>query len=178
MGHDDPLSPPGLLDDGSQFVIAELLMYRIVDLGQYSTGRTDLDDLRTESELSANCLQALWDAVAECQRASALAQIVHPGEWKGMEVSVATRLAQDRPRCIDGRSGEQAFLDDPGQVHPEPPSLADGRESGLQSGLCVLGSTSGQHSRWDQGEFVEIERPQSEKVRMAIPQPRHEAWHR
>jgi hypothetical protein len=71
---DDPVGEPRDLDDGPQLRHRELLVDRVVDLGQHAAGRAHLDHPRVAPQLLADRLGALIGPSASRSMPSCLAK--------------------------------------------------------------------------------------------------------
>src|SRR5579875_1059491 len=170
---DHPLCHSGDLHDHAQFRVGELLVNRIVDLRQHAPRCADLDDLRVAPQLLADRPGAVVRPVGQAALAGLVGAAGDPRQRVGVQIAVASRGAQDRPRAIDGRPGDRALGDRPGQVHAEPADLADGGDSGLDRRGEVPGAPCRPQRDRLQRKLAEVEVASADEVPVAVPHAGH-----
>ena len=172
-GH-GPLGEPGHFHDRGQLGPGELLMHRMINLGQHPAGRADLDHPGVAPELLADRADAAVRAVGQPQHAFAEGEVLHPGQRVGMQVGVAAGGAQDRAGGIDSRAVEHSLRDYPGEVEAKAAHLAHRRDAGIERGPQVARAAHGPEREWLQRHLAEIEDARAEEMTVAVPHAGHD----
>jgi hypothetical protein len=121
---DHPVGQPRDLHDHTQLGHRELLVDRVVDLGEHPAGRAHLDHLRVPPELLADRPGAFVRPVRQPHHAALRGVVAHPVEREGVQVAVPAGGAQDGPRAVDRRAVDDPFIHHAGQVEPEAAHVA------------------------------------------------------
>ena len=95
MSSDDALGLAGLLDDGVQLVVAELLVDRIVNLA-HDTAEAHTLISRAPRQLEPDGSQALGHAVALPQHSDTVREITNPAHGVHVQIGMTTGRAEHR----------------------------------------------------------------------------------
>src|SRR5437870_6205698 len=170
---DDPLRPPRLPHDGLELVVRELLMDRMVHFAHHSTRGAHLDHPRPQPQLIAHATKALRDAVAQLEEVTGSAEGMDVGRREHVEVPVTGRRTQHGTAAVDMRPRNRSLVDDACEMNPEADEVPDTRETRNQSAVCIGDTPCGQDRKGGLRDFLNIGRPDSHEVTMAVPQARH-----
>jgi hypothetical protein len=122
---DHALGQAGDLHHRAQLGHGELLVHGMIDLGEHSARRADLDYAGVLAQLLPDRAHAVVHAVGQAQLAAVPGQVrklIHPGQRVGMQIAVPAGGAEDRTGSVDRRAVEQPLGDRPGQVDASPPT--------------------------------------------------------
>jgi hypothetical protein len=122
-GNPDDVQVAGDLDDHAQLGERELLVHRVINLGQHAARGADLDQARVAAQLLPDRPGALIRPVGEPQLPAQPGELVKQRQRVRVQVAVAAGGGQDRAGQVDRRPVEHPFSDRAGQVHTEPAHL-------------------------------------------------------
>ena len=91
VGGDDPVAHRGDLVDRPHLRHRELLVDRVVDLAQHTTGRVDLDQFGIAPELLTCRPDALVDTIGQAQLAAGVREVSHPLQRIAVQVAMPAR---------------------------------------------------------------------------------------
>ena len=120
VSSNDALCTRCFLDNGSELLIRELLMDRMVHLRHHAAGRTDLDDLRIPAQVHPDRLRHFWNAVTQHAE---MIHMVQRLEWNLMHIGMTSRCREDPPGSVDRRADDLAGIDRPLEVNAESSDL-------------------------------------------------------
>jgi hypothetical protein len=112
--------------------VGELLVHRMVHLGQHAARGADLDHGRAPAQLLPDRAHAFGAAVGQPERPVLLAELLHPRQRVTVQVAMAARGAEHGASRVDRRPVEQPLTDGLGQVDTEAADLAHGGDAGVQ----------------------------------------------
>ena len=174
---DHPVGQPRDLHDRPQFRRRELLVDRVVDLGEHAAGRAYLDQLRVAPELLADRPGAVVRPVRQPHHAVPPGVVAHPVEREGVQVAVAAGGAQDRARAVDRRAVDGALGDRAGQVDAEAAHVAHRGDPRVERGPQIPGAPGRPQRLGLERELRQVEGPGPEEMPVALPHPRHHRRH-
>src|SRR5467141_536503 len=171
---DDPLGPARLSDDGLELVVRELLMDRMVHFAHHPTGSAHLDHPCPQPQLIAHATEALRGAVAQLEEVTGSAEGVDVGCREHVEVPVTCRRTQHGAAAVDMRPRNRSLVDDACEMNPEADEVPDTRETRNKSAVCIGDTPCGQDRKGGLRDVLNVRRPDSHEVTMAVPQARHD----
>src|SRR5256885_7689898 len=171
---DDPLGPGRLSHDGLELLVRELLMDRMVHFAHHPTGGAHLDHPRPQPQLIAYATEALRDAVAKLEEVTGSAEGVYVGRREHVEVPVTGRRTQHGTAAVDMRPRNRSLVDDACEMDPEADEVSDTRETRNKSAVCIGDTPCGQDRKGGLRDVLNVRRPDSHEVTMAVPQARHD----
>ena len=174
---DHPVREPGDLHDGPQFRRRELLVDRVIDLGEHAPGRAHLDQLRVAPQLLADRPGALVRPVRQPHQALPPGVVPHPVEREGVQVGMAAGGAQDRPRAVYRRPVDQPLGDRAGQVDAEAAHVAYRGDPRVERGPQIPRAPGGPQRLGLERELRQVKGPGPEEMPVALPHPRHDRRH-
>src|SRR5205807_3478331 len=150
------------------------LMDRMVHFTHHSTGGAHLDHPRPQPQLIAHATEAFRDAVAQLEEVTGSAQGVDVGRREHVKVPVTGRRTQHGTAAVDVRSRNSSLVDDACEMNPEADEVPDTRETRNQSAVCIGDTPCGQDRKGGLCDVLNVRRPDSHEVTMAVPQARHD----
>jgi hypothetical protein len=165
---------PGDLHDGSQLGRRELLVDRVVDLGEHAARGAHLDHLGVLPQLLAGDPGALVGSVGQPHEVALPAPVLHPVQGEGVQVRVPAGGGQDRACGVDGRAVQDALGDGAGQVQAETADLAHRGDARVQRGPQISRRAGPAQGQREERELLQVKTPGAEEVPVAVPHPRHD----
>src|SRR5207244_12403355 len=102
---------------------------------------------------------------AECVKRALLEHVAAPGTG---------RRTQHGAAAVDMRPRNRSLVDDACEMNPEADEVPDTRETRNQSAVCIGDTPCGQDRKGGLRDVLNVRRPDSHEVTMAVPQARHD----
>src|SRR5438034_6571187 len=125
-------------------------------------------------QLMAHATEALRDAVAQLEEVPGSGEGMDVGRREHVEVPVTRRRTQHGTAAVDMRPRNRSLVDDACEMNPEADEVPDTRETRNQSTVRIGDTPCGQDRKGGLRDFLNIGRPDSHEVTMAVPQARHD----
>lgn len=142
-GRDDAIRPGGFTDDCAQFLVADLLMNRVIHFTHHTTRSANLDEPRALAKLPANLGETRGHCVAESEQRRCTFNCVKHLEWECMDISMTARHAEHPAGAIDMRNRYCSLRNHPSQVDTPSSNFADCRDAGMQCQFHILDASRG-----------------------------------
>src|SRR5207302_10287532 len=114
------------------------------------------------------------EAVAQLEEGTGSAEGVDVGRREHVEVPVTCRRTQHGTAAVDMRPWNRSLVDDACEMNPEADEVPDTRETRNQSAVCIGDAPCGQDRKGGLCDVLNVRRPDSHEVTMAVPQARHD----